>query len=570
MKNIIIFFLFFFVFLGVKAQSISVASFRSLDSDLTANTTGTMEQDQNGETAALIKVVTTQTGFSFDGGALGIVKTLQKPSEIWVYVPRGIKKITIFHPQLGILRDYFFPMSIHAARTYEMVLTTGTVQTIVQQTSNSQYLVLMVTPADAVVELNNEILPTSEGMAQKFVMLGTYEYRVQAPNYHTAAGIVEVNDPLNKKVVEIKLNPAFGWIEIPSNKSFDGAQVFIDNALAGTIPMKSKDLPSGEHNVKIVKPLYNPFSQTVVVRDNETTTVTPSLSANFSEVTITVDNDADIYINDEKKGSGTWTSKLASGIYQLEAKKDGHRSTMQNAEITSAQPKTHIQLSAPTPIYGSANITSTPTMADVYIDGRNVGQTPLFIPQILIGQHKAVIKRDGYVDYEYPLEVKESQTLAFNAELQTYAMVNIIPNPPSAIVYIDGYYIGKGVVWSKQLLGKHVIEVKDDLNNYYEYKEEVNIKKDKSVIEVFLNEKKRPEVTFYFDDKPYGDDYFMIIDGGKPISLYGKTCVVTLTSGKHEIVIKYKKETIIKQEISTSQWHKKFQVLFAYKTINTL
>ena len=58
-----------------------------LDTDLTANTAGTMETDQNGETAALIKVVTTQTGFTFDGGALGIVKTVQKPSEIWVYVP---------------------------------------------------------------------------------------------------------------------------------------------------------------------------------------------------------------------------------------------------------------------------------------------------------------------------------------------------------------------------------------------------------------------------------------------------------------------------------------------------
>lgn len=64
------------------SQSISVSSFKLLDSDLTANTAGTMEQDQNGEVAALIKVVTTQTGFAFDGGAMGIVKTKQTPGEI--------------------------------------------------------------------------------------------------------------------------------------------------------------------------------------------------------------------------------------------------------------------------------------------------------------------------------------------------------------------------------------------------------------------------------------------------------------------------------------------------------
>ena len=91
-------------------QNISISSFKLLDKDLTANTAGTMEVDQNGETAALIKVVTTQTGFTFDGGSLGIVKTKQTPGEVWVYIPRGAKKISIKHPQLGVLRDYYFPV----------------------------------------------------------------------------------------------------------------------------------------------------------------------------------------------------------------------------------------------------------------------------------------------------------------------------------------------------------------------------------------------------------------------------------------------------------------------------
>ena len=103
------------------SQSISVATFRQLNSDLTANTAGTLEKDQNGEVAALIKVVTTQTGFTFDGGSLGIVKTKQTPGEIWVYVPRGAKKITIKHPQLGVLRDYYYTTPIQSGRTYELV-----------------------------------------------------------------------------------------------------------------------------------------------------------------------------------------------------------------------------------------------------------------------------------------------------------------------------------------------------------------------------------------------------------------------------------------------------------------
>ena len=247
-----ILFLFLIFRLTVLAQSISVSSFKLLDTDLTANTAGTMEMDQNGETAALIKVVTTQTGFSFDGGALGIVKTKQTPGEVWVYIPRGAKKISIKHPQLGVLRDYYFPCAIEAARTYEMVLISGEVRTIVKEKANSQYIVIQVSPANAIIEFDNEFLPTNNGYAQKFVKLGTYEYRVQAKDYHTTAGKVTIDDPNNKKMLEVNLKPAFGWIEIPDNEEYNGAQVFIDNTLAGTIPMKSRNLSSGEHNLKIV------------------------------------------------------------------------------------------------------------------------------------------------------------------------------------------------------------------------------------------------------------------------------------------------------------------------------
>lgn len=412
----------------VYSQTISVASFKLLGTDLTANTAGTMEKDQNGETAALIKVVTTQVGFSFDGGSMGIVKTRQTPGEVWVYVPRSSKKITIKHSQLGVLRDYYYPISIESGRTYEMVLTTGVVQTIIKQTSNSQYLVLKVSPNNAIVELDNEVLPNTNGLAQKFVRLGTYEYRVQAPNYHTAAGKIIVDDPNNKKVIEISLLPAFGWVELLSNEENNGAQVYIDNALVGTIPFKSQDLPSGEHHIRVVKPMYNAYSQTVNVADNQVTQITPQLKADFSVVTINVDNNADIYVNEEKKGTGSWTGNLASGTYAMEAKKEGHRSTLTNIEVSAAQKTQTVQLQSPSPIYGSLNITSTPLESIVYIDGKDVGQTPLFKPNLLVGKHDIIIKREGYTPYVDVFTIAENQQTSIDANLNELKGMNSITN----------------------------------------------------------------------------------------------------------------------------------------------
>ena len=343
--------LLFFIFLFINttlcySQSISVSSFKLLDSDLTANTAGTMEQDQNGEVAALIKVVTTQTGFSFVCGAMGIVKTLQKPSEIWVYVPHGVKKMTISHPQLGLLRDYFFPTSIDAARTYEMVLVSGSVQAIVPQARTSQFVVFQLTPSNAQVELDGIVLETTDGIATKMMKFGTYNYRVQAPNYLPEAGNITVNDPKNKKIVNITLKP------------------------------------------------------------------------NFSIVTLSVENNAEIWINGVKKGNGTWTGNLSKGIYEFEAKLQGHRSTIITKDIIISSEPQIINLQAPSPIYGEIEISSKPAMADIYIDGKKYGQTPLIIPNLLVGSHQIRISKDKYLDHTVTTTIKEQETSTISVSLE--------------------------------------------------------------------------------------------------------------------------------------------------------
>ena len=111
---------------AMAQNEMSVLSFRLLDNDLTANTRGTSEMDQNGETAALIKIVTLEKGFTFDGGSLGIVGTKEKAGELWLYVPRYAQRLTIQHPNFGTLRNYAYPITVEGGRTYEMLIDIGT------------------------------------------------------------------------------------------------------------------------------------------------------------------------------------------------------------------------------------------------------------------------------------------------------------------------------------------------------------------------------------------------------------------------------------------------------------
>lgn len=122
MKNLLV--LIFFLFCGVcSAQKMAISSFSLLEDDLTANTSGTSLLDLNGDKCAIIKIETALTSLTFDVGILGVVETRQKNGEIWVYVPAGVKQISISHPYLGTIRNYPLGVSLEKARTYLLKLS---------------------------------------------------------------------------------------------------------------------------------------------------------------------------------------------------------------------------------------------------------------------------------------------------------------------------------------------------------------------------------------------------------------------------------------------------------------
>ena len=332
--------------LTLNAQSISVKLFKLLPTDMTASSLEGKRIDQNNEAAALIRVVTSETDFSFEAGALGIVDTKQKVGEIWVWVPRGSRKISIMHQKLGVLREYRYPIEIEAERTYEMQLTTGKVIIDVEEDIQQQYLTFQISPSNAVLEVNGQLWEVGpDGSSTKFVDFGTYKYRVQAPNYHSDAGMVTLNEPGGKKQVNVTLKP------------------------------------------------------------------------DFVEVTLKADADAEIWVNNEKKGVGSWTGPLGKGTYMIECKKANHETSKTSQEITDALNGSTITLPAPQPIYGSLNVESTPNYTSVYLDGKPMGETPLFIKEVLIGTHELKLTKEGHNDHTETLTLVKGERKQVKAEM---------------------------------------------------------------------------------------------------------------------------------------------------------
>ena len=507
--RMMMFMLLMLITLATHAQGIAVEKFEAVPNDLTANLQGTQVLDQNGDVCALIRIQTTQKGFVFDVGVLGITKVDDnKTAEVWVYVPAGVKRITIRHPQLGSLIDYPFPMQIQGARTYRMYLTTGQVQTIVRNAITQQYVMFTVTPPDALVELDGNILDVKDGTATKRMAFGTYNYTVQAPLYHSVTDTVVVCDPKNKHVKAITLAPAFGYISVPAKGALNGAKVFIDNEYKGVVPFRSDRLKSGPHDVRIMQNKYAPAQQTVTVADNQTVEVAPVLSADFATVTLKTAAEAEIWINDQMQGLGTWTGDLSSGAYIIECRRESHRKTVKELAVTPAMTGQTITLDAPLPIYGTIDITSSPAGADIYIDNVKVGTSPMIIPECLIGNHTVSITKQGYSQFTKSISVIEGQTAEVSATLQNGRPITITA-ADNAIIYIDGTSMGTSSFSGNLAFGQHTV-----------YAELNGKRTDSKTIDVPMGSTAAlPEVTLsFFDNKTFtvkGVTFTMVaVEGG--------------------------------------------------------
>ena len=239
---------------SVWADGISVLGFRLLETDLTANTRGTEKRDMNGDKAALIKIVTPERGFLFNGGSLGIVGTEEKAAEIWLYVPPRAQKLTITHQVFGVLRDYYYPVSIQGGRTYEMLLDIGT----------GRYVTITTSQAKSDVTVDGEYLGKSP-IYNRYMTYGRHAVFTQNGIYEAQDTIiVTTSDAKATKVANIEMrNMSDHYGEVVVNVE-NNADIWYNGHQVGTGSW-STQLREGSYTVETRKLDCDPIKTTFTV-----------------------------------------------------------------------------------------------------------------------------------------------------------------------------------------------------------------------------------------------------------------------------------------------------------------
>ena len=309
---------------SVWADGISVLGFRLLETDLTANTRGTEKRDMNGDKAALIKIVTPERGFLFNGGSLGIVGTEEKAAEIWLYVPPRAQKLTITHQVFGVLRDYYYPVSIQGGRTYEMLLDIGT----------GRYVTITTSQAKSDVTVDGEYLGKSP-IYNRYMTYGRHAVFAQNGIYEAQDTIiVATSDAKATKVANIEMrNMSDHYGEVVVNVE-NNADIWYNDHQVGTGSW-STQLREGSYTVETRKLDCDPIKTTFTVipkKKNQIQAAPPAPHTGRLNV-YTRPRNATALLNGIDPIDLTELQTLPVGTYQLQFARKGYVGTTREYTI---------------------------------------------------------------------------------------------------------------------------------------------------------------------------------------------------------------------------------------------
>jgi hypothetical protein len=140
------------------------------------------------------------------------------------------------------------------------------------------------------------------------------------------------------------------------------------------------------------------------------------MPASFATPTFTTDPDAEIWINEELKGKGSWTGRLLGGTYLVEARREGYRAAIKSINLENGEVGNY-DIGSPTLMYGILDLNTIPPGAAITIDGKANGLTPQMYPDFPVGSYEVSFSKEGYEPYNQTVVVSETKAAVLSHQL---------------------------------------------------------------------------------------------------------------------------------------------------------
>ena len=241
----------------------------------------------------------------------------------------------------------------------------------------------------------------------------------------------------NKTYVLVLTKPVGGAEPVDAGGNFYALSVQPKNAMLtidGVLQPSSSDgeysamLPYGTHTYKVEAGGYISKSGSFTVSSGDVTPISVSLLSAMASVSITCPTPAvSLYVDKKAVGNSPWSGSLKEGMHLLEARKSGYRS-QQKTILLAQQQKLDVTFDELVAIQGNLSVNYKPFGADVYVDGKKLGQSPRVFNGLLVGNHQVEVRKDGYATDRKSVSISEGQTASITGTLASNAVASSSSN----------------------------------------------------------------------------------------------------------------------------------------------
>ncbi len=275
---------------------------------------------------------------------------------------------------------------------------------------------------------------------QGYESVTNYDLRTTLRGGHTYELMLQLSTaPVYQQILQFSVQPANARATVMVTPQGGQEEKLGDTDAQGQL---AKSLPLGTYAYRVLAENYHSSEGRITLRErNKTFVEKVTLRPNFGAVTLTVDADADIYVNGELRGRRQWTGNLRAGQYTVETRQELHYTATHHITVEENVARTYT-LPVPTPITGTLQLTSSPLGARVVVDGEERGVTPLSIDDLVIGEHTAELHLANHKSEHLSFEIKEQQVTPLDVTLSDMARMTITSHPAGARLTIDGSQVG--------------------------------------------------------------------------------------------------------------------------------
>ena len=231
--------------------------------------------------------------------------------------------------------------------------------------------------------------------------------------------------PVKKRIVLFEISPVDSKAQVTYSAEGSSDYIVFGNGVIDESGMVADRLEPGVYHYRITSKDYSTVEGRIVLDDApQKHTEKITLRSKYGTLTLQTTDNAEILIDGEKVGTGSWSGALSPGNYKVECRLVAHKSTVKTIKVSEGDNLT-VRLDHPTPITGTLSLMSSPLGAIVSIDGKKCGKTPDYFSGLLIGTHTITVSKSGYKIVVINVEIKENEVLEMDVQLnEDYNVIN--------------------------------------------------------------------------------------------------------------------------------------------------